>query len=324
MIPELPRRVRVIEVGPRDGLQMESKFVPTALKVELVEALAATGLAEIEVTSFVHPRVIPQMADAAAVMAAVRGRFPVRLSALVPNRVGAERALDAGADEIRLVVAATESYNRENVGLSVDQSAALFAGIAELAAARGAEASVVLGVALGCPLEGEVPLERVVALAERFVSLGACAVGVADSYGVANPLQVARAVRAVRPALGGRRLWLHLHDTRGMGIANAFAALEAGADSFDTAFGGLGGTPILEGASGNIATEDFLYLCAEMRLATGVDLDGVRRVSRRMEEFLGRKLPSHVLAAGTWDELRRRNRPRVARADVHRDARRPR
>lgn len=301
--PCLPPRVRIIEVGPRDGLQMERSFVPTAVKVELLERLAASGLEEIEATSFVHPRVIPQTADAEEVMRRLRRTPGVRWSALVPNLKGAERALAVGVDELRLVVAATESYNRRNVGLSIDESAETFANIAELAAPRGAVASVAFAVALGCPLEGEVPLERLAALAARFVDLGAVAVGVADTYGLAHPVQVRAAVPALRQALGSSRLWLHLHDTRGLGLANALAALEAGADSFDTAFGGLGGTPILPGASGNVATEDFVYLCEEMGIGTGVDLDAVRAVSRRVAELLGRTLPSHVLAAGTRAEV---------------------
>jgi hydroxymethylglutaryl-CoA lyase len=304
----LPERIHVIDVGPRDGFQMEQRFVPTELKVEVIEGLVEAGLGEIEATSFVHPKVIPQMADAADVLSAVRERSGVRWSVLVPNLKGAERALAIGVDEIRLVVCATESYNQRNVGLTIDQSAELFARIAEAASKDDTEATVVFGVALGCPIEGRVPIETVVSLAERFVGLGAAAVGVSDSYGVANPLQVRRTVRPVLEVLGGRRLWMHLHDTRGMGLANALAAMQEGVDAFDTAFGGLGGTPIMKGASGNIATEDLVYMASEMGMETGVDLGGVRRVSRRMEAFFGRALPSHVLEAGTKEELMELNR----------------
>lgn len=304
----LPKRVRIIDVGPRDGLQMESRFVPTDLKVELIDGLAASGLREIEATSFVHPRVIPQMADAAEVMRRIRRDGAVRWSVLVPNLKGAERALEAGVDELRLVVCATESYNQRNVGLTIHESAELFARIAEFAASRDVDASVVFGVALGCPIEGDVPIGFVVELVARFVGLGASAIGIADSYGLANPVQVKAAVEEIHTALDGRRLWLHLHDTRGMGLANALAAMEVGVDSFDTAFGGLGGTPIMKGASGNIATEDLAYMCSEMGIETGVDMDRLRAVSRRMEEFLGRTLPSHVLMAGTQRELMELNR----------------
>ncbi len=309
----LPGRVRLIEVGPRDGFQMEERPVPTELKVATVEGLVDAGLAEIEVTSFVHPRVIPQMADAAEVMAAIKDRWDVRLSVLIPNLRGAQRALEiGGVDELRMVVCATESYNQRNVGLSIDESAERFARIADVAVRQGVETTVVFGVALGCPIEGDVPIERVVGLTERFIGLGAEAIGVADSYGLANPVQVRSAVREVQKVLGGRRLWLHLHNTRGMAMANALAALEEGVDSFDTAFGGLGGTPIMKGASGNIATEDLAYMCAEMGLDTGVDIDGVRAVSRRVAAFLGRALPSHVLTAGTKQELMALNRSRAS------------
>ncbi|MEJ2084086.1 MAG: hydroxymethylglutaryl-CoA lyase [Acidobacteriota bacterium] len=304
----LPERVHIIEVGPRDGFQMEEGFVPTDLKVEVIERLVAAGLIEIEATSFVHPKVIPQMADAAEVLERVRDHTGVRWSVLVPNLKGAERALAIGVDELRLVVCATESYNQRNVGMSIEESAELFARICDVAAKHGVAATVVFGVALGCPIEGVVPIDRVVALSERFVGLGATAIGVADSYGVANPVQVAAAVRAVRQAIGETRLWLHLHNTRGMGLANALAAMQQGVDSFDTAFGGLGGTPVMKGASGNIATEDLVYMCTEMGIETGVDLEPVRGVSRLVEEHLGRRLPSHVLAAGTMDQLIELNR----------------
>lgn len=305
---QLPARLRVVEVGPRDGFQMESRFIPTDLKIEIIELLAVAGLREIEATSFVHPRVIPQMADAAEVLARVRARAEVRWSVLVPNLEGAERALAVGVDELRLVVCATESYNRRNVGLTIGESAELFSRIQELAYQTGVDVAVVFGVALGCPIEGDVPIEQVVDLTERFIALGATAIGVSDSYGVANPLQVAATVRALKEVLGDVRFWMHLHETRGMGLANALAAMQEGVESFDTAFGGLGGTPIMKGASGNIATEDLVYMCSEMGIETGVNLDALRRVSRRMEEFFERRLPSHVLEAGTKKELIELNR----------------
>ena len=291
---------------------MESRFVPTDLKVEVIEGLADAGVREIEATSFVHPKVIPQTADAAEVMERIRTRSDVRWSVLVPNVKGVERALEVGADEIRLVVCATESYNQRNVGLSIAESADLFARIVALTTETGCDATVVFGVALGCPIEGKVPIPSLVMLTERFIELGAQAIGVSDSYGLANPVQVAATVRAVREVLRGRRLWLHLHDTRGLGLANALAAMQEGVDSFDTAFGGLGGTPIMKGASGNLATEDMVYMCEEMGIATGIDLGAVRAVSHRMENFFERKLPSHVLSAGTMAELMALNRDRKA------------
>ncbi|MCP3958464.1 MAG: hydroxymethylglutaryl-CoA lyase [bacterium] len=301
----LPDHVRIVEVGPRDGFQAESRFIPTELKVEIIERLAAAGVRDIEAVSFVHPRVIPQMADAAEVMARVERRPGVRYLALVPNLKGAERALEAGVDALRLVVCVTETYNRNNVGLSVDESLELFGDVVRLAG--DVPTSVVLAVAFGCPFEGEVPEDRVLDLARRFVDLGSAELGIADSAGLANPLQVHRLLRRLAEALPGVPKWLHLHDTRGLGLANAVAAMEEGIDTFDTSLGGLGGCPIMKGASGNIATEEMLYLCHEMGLATGVDLDAVRDASRALEAFLGRELPSRVLRAGTREELVARN-----------------
>ncbi len=304
----LPERIRVIEVGPRDGFQMERSFIPTGLKVEIVEGLAASGLTEIEAVSFVHPEVIPQMADAAEVMARIERREGVHYLALVPNLRGAERALEARADGLRLVVCVTETYNRRNVGLTIEESIALFGEMVRLGESAGVPVSAVLSVAFGCPFEGDVPEERVLELARRFAGLGSRELGLADSAGLANPLQVRRLLSRLRAELPDTPLWLHLHDTRGLGLANAAAAIEEGIDAFDTSLGGLGGCPIMVGASGNIATEDFVHLCHEIGLATGVDLDGVRAASRKLERFLERRLPSRVLAAGTRDELYALNR----------------
>ncbi len=301
------KKLRIVEVGPRDGFQMEGRFIPTELKVETIDRLADAGLRDIEAVSFVHPRVIPQMADAAEVMAGITRRPGVRYLALVPNLKGAERALDSGVDGLRLVVCVTETYNRNNVGLSVDQSIELFSSIVRLAEPAGVPVSAVLAVAFGCPFEGEVPEDRVLELAEEFLNRGSAELGIADSAGLAHPLQVRRLLGRLGAAHPDVRKWLHLHDTRGFGIANAVAAMEAGIDSFDTSLGGLGGCPIMKGASGNIATEEMVYLCREMGIETGVDLDGVRDASRTMSAFLERELPSRVLAAGTREELVARN-----------------
>ena len=303
----LPERVHVVEVGPRDGFQMEDRILPTALKVEIIDRLAASGLTEIEAVSFVHPRVIPQMADADEVMAAVGRRPGVRLAALIPNLKGAERALAAGVDGLRLVVCCSETYNQRNVGLSIGESLELFGQVVALAEPQGVPVSVVLAVAFGCPFEGDVPVDRVLEMALHYQEKGSAEIGVADSAGVANPRQVRQLLRRLREVVE-RPLWLHLHDTRGLGLANAVAGLEEGIDTFDTSLGGLGGCPVMDGASGNIATEDFCHLCTEMGIETGIDLDAVRDASRRLEEFLGRRLPSRVLAAGTRAELVARNR----------------
>ncbi len=297
----LPQRVTVVEVGPRDGFQMEKAFLPTDLKVEVIDLLTKAAIPQIEATSFVNPDVIPQMADAAEVMARIQRAPGTVYSVLVPNVKGAERAVAARADGIRLVVCATETYNRRNVGMSVTESMALIPKTKDAAGATPVE--VVIGLSFGCPFEGAVPEERVVGLAEQTAGMGIQQISIADSIGIANPAQVRRLVERLRTALPDVHFSLHMHDTRGLGLANALAAMEAGIDTFDTGLGGLGGCPVFPGATGNIATEDLVNMCEEMGIPTGVDLGPVREASRRVQELLGRALPSRVLAVGTRAEL---------------------
>ena len=306
----MPPRIHLIEVGPRDGFQMESQFVPTELKVRTIDRLAQSGVAEIEAVSFVHPQVIPQMRDAEAVMQTIERKRGVRYSALVPNLRGAERALRAEVDALHVVIAVTETYNRRNVGMDVAESVAHLEAI--VAAADTVPVAVpvtaTLAVAFGCPFEGQPRVDRVVQLARRLVDAGVDQVGLADTAGLGHPPLLRTIVRAVQTAVPDRVPRLHLHDTRGLGIANALAAMEVGVTTFDTSFGGLGGCPIMHGASGNVATEDLVNLCNEIGIATDVDLDVVRSVSRELEQFLGRHLPSHVLQSGTRAELLEANR----------------
>lgn len=297
----LPERVKVVEVGPRDGFQMETQFIPTELKVELIDLISESGVSKVEATSFVHPKVIPQMRDAAEVMARIRRRPGVCYTVLVPNLKGLLRAIEAKADSARLVVCVTETYNLRNVGLSVDASLEVCREM--LAEAGKFPVEAIIAVAFGCPLEGPVPEERVCELAHRFVDLGVRELGIADSAGLAHPHQVARIMGRLKHQLPDVELSLHLHDTRGLGLANVLAALGEGIDTFDASLGGLGGCPVVTGATGNIATEDLVNLCEETGLPTGVDLDPIRQASRRMQDFLGRKLPSAVLRAGTRAEL---------------------
>lgn len=299
----LPERVTVVEVGPRDGFQMERAFIPTEIKVEVIDRIAEAGVPKIEATSFVSPRVIPQMADADRVMASIQRRPGTSYSALVPNAKGMERAAASGLDSVRLVVCATETYNRRNVGLSIDRSMEVCRRMLDAADDSGLAVEAVLGVAFGCPFEGEVPEERVLDLARRFADLGIRELSVADSVGVAHPGQIRRLLGRLMEALPGISLSIHLHDTRGLGLANVLAALELGIDTFDSSIGGLGGCPITTVSSGNIATEDLVHMCHGMGIQTGVDLDVLREASRTVERFLGRTLPSHVLAAGTREEL---------------------
>lgn len=298
-----PDRVTIVEVGPRDGFQVEKAFVPTELKVEVIDALARAGLPKIETSSFVSPKVVPQMADAAEVFAAIERRPGTRYTALVPNLKGAERALAAGADGVRLVVTTTETYNRRNVGMSVDESLEVCRQILERLADEPMTVEAVVALAFGCPFEGPVTADRVAELAHRFADMGVLELSIADSVGLGNPAQVAATMARLRSELPDIALSLHLHDTRGLGLANAAAALQVGVDTFDASIGGLGGCPVLSDGAGNIATEDLANMCEEMGIATGVDIAAVQAVSRRMQDFLGRRLPSRVLHAGTPGQL---------------------
>ncbi len=298
-----PERVRIVEVGPRDGFQMETDFIPTELKVEMIDQIAEAGVRKVEATSFVSPKVMPQMQDAAAVMARIHRPPGVLYTALVPNLKGLEDAMAVAADSARLVICASESYNRRNVGMSIVRSLEILEEVLETAAAAAFPIELVLGVAFGCPLEGEVPQDRVVRLAQRAAELGIRELVIADSVGLANPRQIARMMGRLERELSGVELALHLHDTRGLGLANVLAAIDSGIHIFDASLGGLGGCPVVSGATGNIATEDLVNLCEEMGIATGIDLAKLRRVSRKMQGFLGRELPGHLLATPARGEL---------------------
>ena len=297
------KSVTIVEVGPRDGLQMEKAFVPTDLKVRVINLLSEAGLRSIEATSFVSPTVIPQMMDAGEVMAAITRRPGTTYKVLVPNLKGAERAFEAKADALELVIVASEGYNKRNVGLTVDQSIAACAEIAKAAAGRSIPLEVVIGTSFGCPIEGHVPEEQVERIARAVAAFGISRLSLADSIGSANPAQVRRLVARISSALPAMPLSLHLHNTRGLGIANALAGFDAGIDTFDAGLGGLGGCPVFPGATGNVATEDMVNVFEEMGVKTGVDLGKVREASRLMQQFLNRPLPSYILRVGTTAEL---------------------
>ena len=299
----LPKRVELVEVGPRDGFQMERALIPTDLKVEVIDLISRAGLPKIETTSFVSPKVIPQLADSDEVMGRITRRPGTRYTALVANMRGLERALGADADAVRLVVCATDTYNRKNVGMSIDDSLESCRQMVKRAESTALSVEAVIAVAFGCPFEGEVPEEQVIDLALRFADSGIRELSVADSVGVANPIQLRNLMARLKETLPEVTFSLHLHDTRGLGLANVFAALEIGIDTFDSSIGGLGGCPITTVASGNISTEDLIHLCHEMAIETGIDLDKLRQASRKIGSFLQRQLPSRVLAAGTRQEL---------------------
>src|SRR3954451_12406445 len=268
---DLPASISLREVGPRDGLQNEAP-VPTEAKVALIDALSTTGVGRIEAVSFVHPKAIPQMADAAEVWSAIKRDPSVRYSALVPNLKGAQRALEAGFREIEVVVSASDTHNRKNVNHSTEESLDQIAEILASAHDAGATCQVIVSTAWGCPYEGDVPVERVVAVAGRALADGADTLSYGDTTGMATPSRVTRLVGETRSAFPDAALNLHFHNTRGTGLANVLAALELGVSDFDASVGGLGGCPYAPGASGNIATEELVHMVEDMGVATGVDL----------------------------------------------------
>jgi hydroxymethylglutaryl-CoA lyase len=302
----LPRKVNVVEVGPRDGFQMESTFIPTELKVRIINKISDSGVRKIEASSFVNPSVIPQMGDAGEVFARIKRRLGVIYTALVPNQTGAIHALGAQVDAMRVVICASESYNQRNVRMTILESLMACEAILGVASSAGRPAEAIIALAFGCPLEGEIPPEKVVGLVRRLVKSGYSEISIADSVGLANPLQVRTLMARLREGFPEVHFSLHLHDTRGMGLANALAALEVGIDTFDSSIGGLGGCPVVSGGTGNISTEDLVHMLDEMGIETGVDVEGVMEASRLAQDFLQRQLPSCVLAAGTRKQLYRR------------------
>jgi hydroxymethylglutaryl-CoA lyase len=296
-VTDLPTRISIREVGPRDGLQNEEP-VPTAAKIELIDRLSGTGVQRIEAVSFVRPDAIPQMADASDVWAGIVRSPSVRYSALVPNLRGAARALDAGLAEIEAVVSASDTHNRKNVNRSTEQSLDDIAGIIDQAHRRGVSCQVIVATAWGCPFEGDVAAERVVRVAGRAVADGADSISFGDTTGMATPGRVRSLVGEFRSAYPDTALNLHFHNTRGVGLANVLTALELGVADFDASVGGLGGCPYAPGATGNIATEELIYMVEDMGVATGIDLEAMIEAAADAERVIGRQLPSQVLRAG--------------------------
>ena len=299
---EFPERISLREVGPRDGLQNEAP-VPTSAKVELIDALSRTGVSRIEAVSFVHPKAIPSMADAAEVWAAVDKSDAVRYSALVPNLRGAQRALDAGFREIEVVVSASQTHNHKNVNRSTEESLDEISVLLQRAHEAGATCQVIVSTAFGCPYEGDVPVQRVLDVAGRALADGADGISYGDTTGMATPGRVTALVGETRMQFADVGLNLHFHNTRGAGLANVLAALQLGVVDYDASVGGLGGCPYAPGATGNVCTEDLVHMVEDMGIATGIDLDALLDAAREAERRVGRTLPSQVLRAGPRDRL---------------------
>jgi hydroxymethylglutaryl-CoA lyase len=301
-VSPLPQSVRIREVGPRDGFQNEPEVIATDDKVRLIDALMRTGLRRIEATSFVRADVIPQLADGEEVLARIDPPEGVAVSVLIPNERGLENALRSRDrfHEINVFLSASESHNRANVNRSIEESLAGLEVVLPRAREVGLRCEGVISVAFGCPYEGHVPPERVFAIAQRLVAAGAQEIGFGDTTGMANPAQVRAFFEQARAELDVE-LTAHFHNTRGQGLANVLAALEAGIDSFESSFGELGGCPVPAGATGNIATEDLVSMLHEMGIATGIDLPALLAAVSSVRDVLGRPLGSHTLIAGPVD-----------------------
>lgn len=304
---ELPPRVRVVEVGTRDGFQSVPEFIPTERKIEVLNALIGTGINAFEATSFVSPRAVPQLADAAEVMAGADRSGRPMLTALVPNARGAEAAAAADVDAMVVFVSASESHNMKNLNRSRAASVGGVDEVCRIAGAAGIDVNGAIATAFGCPFEGEVPVRAVVDIARAYHRLGIRHVTLGDTTGMATPPLVKERVRALAAELPDMEVALHFHNTRGIGLVNVYAGLEEGITCFESSVGGLGGCPFAPGATGNISTEDLVYLLHECGIETGIDLDALIAVARRVGEVLNRELPGQVVKAG----------PRLATSDMN-------
>lgn len=293
----LPDKIKIREVAPRDGFQTWPEFIPTSLKLQIIEAVIAAGIVELETTAFVSPKAVPQMSDAAEVMHAVP-RKGVTHAALVPNLKGAQLALAAGVDQLNVVISASEAHNMANFRRSIKESQDDLAPIFSLARNQNVEIVGAVAVAFGCPFSGEVPVQNVLQLIETYVSLGSQVIAIADTTGMATPLRVEKLVGLLKDRFPQNKILLHLHNNRGSAMANLYAGLRAGATIFDTSLGGIGGCPNVPQAAGNLATEDVVCMLEDMGVRTGIDLEKLLAAARFLEKSLGRQLPGQVLKSG--------------------------
>lgn len=292
-----PARVSIVEVGPRDGLQNEQSAVSTADKIAFVDLLSSAGLPRIEVSAFVSPKWVPQMADAAGVFAGINRRAGVRYSALVPNLEGLARAHAAGVTEVAVFAAASESFSRRNINQTIDASLDTYRAVCARAAGLGMRVRAYVSTAFGCPFEGMVPPERVADVSHALVDMGAIEVSVSDTIGIAHPGQVPVVVKAVAARVPLEKIALHFHDTRGTALANVLTAVDLGVSTFDSSAGGLGGCPYAPGATGNLATEDLIYMLDGLGIETGVDLGALVEASAFIEARVGHRLSSRYYRA---------------------------
>ena len=299
-----PRNIAIVEVGPRDGLQNESASVPTEVKIEFIRRAVDAGIRRIEVASFVSPRRVPQMADAEAILKALPRRDDVIYVGLVLNRAGFDRAAAAGCREIGMVVFTTDEFNRRNQGVTSAESVRIWREIAAVARDAGIRAQVTISAAFGCPFEGEVPAQRVVNLARELAESAPFEIAIADTIGVGVPGQVTDIFGRVAEAVPGMALRGHFHNTRNTGIANAYAAVTAGARVLDSSLGGLGGCPFAPAATGNIPTEDLVYMLGRMGIDTGIDLARAMDTARWIEPFVGHAVPGLLVKAGDFPGAR--------------------
>lgn len=293
-------RVEIVEVGPRDGLQSEPGILPTAAKVELINRLVAAGVRRLEVASFVNPKKVPQMADAEQVLGALPKRPDVTYVGLVLNCRGFDRALAAGCNEIGMALAVSDTFNRRNQGASTEESIGVWLDIGKAARAAGLRAQITISAAFGCPFEGEIPIARVVDIAKRCAEAQPREIALADTIGVGVPSQVTELVGRMREALPGMPVRCHFHNTRNTGLANAYAAVEAGIGVLDASVGGIGGCPFAPAATGNIPTEDLLYMLQRSGVQTGISLDGLIETAQWLQEQLGRAVPGMLMKAGSF------------------------
>jgi hydroxymethylglutaryl-CoA lyase len=298
-----PRRISIIEVGPRDGLQSEPEILSTETKIEFIRRAIAAGVRAVEVTSFVHPKRVPQMADAEAVIKGLPQRPDVRYIGLVLNQKGFERARDSGLGEIGMAVVASDAYNQRNQGVPTHESVKAWLEIARAARAAGMRANVMISSAFGCPFEGEIPLSRVLGLVDQVMEGDPVELGIADSIGVGVPAQVTEMILAIRERVGAVPIRCHFHNTRNTGLANAQAALDAGVSSLDASIGGIGGCPFAPSATGNIPTDDLQYMLERSGVDTGLSLEEIVETSKWLQQQLGRSTPAMLPKAGIFPNV---------------------